>query len=618
MSGASIAGPIRVARIRSTTISTTCSRTERSTSTRVPAEQTWPALQTRLSTTVCAASSTSASAKMICGDLPPSSSVTGVRLLGRGDHHGAARRLGAGEGDAVDALVLDEPRAGLCAEAGDDVHDARRQARTRERLGQQQRAERRLLGRLGDDGVAGGERRREAAGEDLERRVERQDDRADAPRLALGVVEEPLPERDHVAADLVRETAVELEVARGRLDVALDRGQRQAAVERPERRELPDLVADLPGARDQQAATVGGAGAPPRVERGPRRLDCAIDVGRLAARNVGEVLSGRGIDDGELLAVDRSDALAADQLSLRHFEQTHALANVTAAISAVRLVRTTVAGSIPRDYGCRLMLNGKVCVVTGGARGIGRAIAATMAVRGGLVVIGDVDPAGGQETVDAITADGGQAAFVTCDVTDRAQVDELMQVAATRFGGLDVLVTAAGVHETDIAGAYKIDELPDDVWERVQDVNLRGTWWCIKAAAPHLRASERGPAVVTIGSTGSVLGHPNSAAYCSSKAGVLNLTRAAAVDLSGDGVRCNCVCPGTVRTPMIERFIDAADGDPAMLSSLAAAQLRPEMGEPEEIARLVCFLASDDASFVNGTVVVADGGKLAWRGTRAG
>jgi len=262
-------------------------------------------------------------------------------------------------------------------------------------------------------------------------------------------------------------------------------------------------------------------------------------------------------------------------------------------------------------------LSGKVCIVTGAARGIGRATAETMASRGANVIVADVNREGGEEVVEAVTVAGGTAAFVSCDMTERDQVFGLMDATEQRFGGIDVLVNNAGVHESDLYGASSVDTLPDEIWDQVMGVNLRGVWWATKACVPYLKRSTRGPAIVNAASTGGLTGMPYSAAYCASKAAVVNLTRVTAIDLAPFGIRCNCFCPGTIRTPMIERFIEATGSDPAAMSSLVDAALIPRLGEPVEIARLVCFLACDESSFINGAVHLIDGGKLAWRGSRS-
>lgn len=261
-------------------------------------------------------------------------------------------------------------------------------------------------------------------------------------------------------------------------------------------------------------------------------------------------------------------------------------------------------------------LEGKICLVTGAARGIGRATAIEMTRQGAAVVLTDVDADGLEESVTLVRDSGGEAAAFACDLTDDAAVGELVESAAAAFGGLDVLHNNAGVSESMIHGASTIETLPVEIFDRVMAINLRAVWFAIKTAAPYLRRSERGPAIVNAASVGGLYGIANSTAYCASKAAVINLTRVAAVDLAADGIRCNCYCPGAVSTPMLDDYVTAAAGDVSALSSLTAAQLIDRPGDPGEIAKLVCFLASDDSSFINGAIVPIDGGKTAWRGVR--
>lgn len=260
------------------------------------------------------------------------------------------------------------------------------------------------------------------------------------------------------------------------------------------------------------------------------------------------------------------------------------------------------------------MLDGKVCVVTGSGGGIGRATAVEMARQGARVVVSDINDDNGRESVGLVEEAGGEAHYVSCDVRDPAQVQALIGGAVDRFGGIDVLHNNAGVHETDFTTETSVDTMPDDVWQRVYEINLRGVWLTTKHAAPHLRAAKTG-AIVNASSTGGLTGYPMSPAYCSTKGAVIQLTKATAIDLAPDGVRANCYCPGAIDTPMTAKYFEAADDPEAIKAALAGSHLVPRLGTSEEVAKLVCFLASDDASFINGAAITIDGGSLAWRGT---
>ena len=261
------------------------------------------------------------------------------------------------------------------------------------------------------------------------------------------------------------------------------------------------------------------------------------------------------------------------------------------------------------------MLSEKVCVITGAAKGIGRETAIEMARRSARVVVADQDLAGANETVQTIQAAGGEGLAVACDVTSRDAIESAMEAAAAQFGGIDVLLNNAGITEATAHGPSTIETLPDEMFDRVLDVNLGGTWRATRAAIPFLKRSTRGPAIVNASSVGGFVAVPNSVAYCASKAAIINLTRSMAMDLAEYGIRCNCYCPGSIRTGMMDGFIASA-GD-AALSHLTAAQLIDRLGEPREVANVACFLASDESSFMTGSIITIDGGKFAWRGTRA-
>jgi NAD(P)-dependent dehydrogenase (short-subunit alcohol dehydrogenase family) len=258
----------------------------------------------------------------------------------------------------------------------------------------------------------------------------------------------------------------------------------------------------------------------------------------------------------------------------------------------------------------------RVCVVTGGATGIGRAAAMEMAARGGRVVVSDIDDAAGATTVAEIGAAGGEAAYVHCDVRSRDDIRALMDAAVEKYGGIDLLHNNAGVHESAFSETLTVHELDEEVWDAVYEINLRGVWLCTKYAAPHLLRSTRGPAIVNASSTGGVVGYPMASAYGATKAGVILLTKTTAIDL-GPTVRCNCYCPAAVDTPMVSKYFETAEDPDAIIKALVGSHLIPRLGRPEEIARLVCFLGSDDASWITGQSFIIDGGSLAWRGTNA-
>ncbi len=262
-------------------------------------------------------------------------------------------------------------------------------------------------------------------------------------------------------------------------------------------------------------------------------------------------------------------------------------------------------------------LDGKICIVTGAGSGMGRACAIEMAAQGGRVIVTDVNEAAASATVASIDTAGGAAAVFRCNLRKPEEIKALMGFASDRFGGIDVLHNNAAIHETDLTKQTSVEELPDEVWDAVYEVNLKAIWLTIKYAAPYLKKSPRNPAIINVASTGAFVSYPQAGAYCATKGGVLMLTKAAAVDLAPYNVRCNCYCPGAIDTPMMQKYYEAAADKKAIMSVLTGAHLIPRLGKAEEIAKLACFLASDDSSFITGAAYVIDGGTLAWRGMRA-
>lgn len=262
-----------------------------------------------------------------------------------------------------------------------------------------------------------------------------------------------------------------------------------------------------------------------------------------------------------------------------------------------------------------MRLDGLRFVITGSARGIGAATARRAAELGARVMVSDVDDDEGKRTAEAIRASGGEAAYQHCDVSDIEQARQLIEATADTFGGLDVLYNNAGISEHALTGETSLESMTPEVFDRIYQINLRGPWITAKYAAPHLRRSPRA-SIINCGSTRSVLGYPNNLGYGSTKGGVALLTKNLAVELAADNVRVNCVCPGGTRTTTMSKQLSEASDRDALERRLRSRTLVGRVGEPHEVAELVCFLASDEAAFVNGVTWLIDGGALAWRDTR--
>jgi NAD(P)-dependent dehydrogenase (short-subunit alcohol dehydrogenase family) len=241
--------------------------------------------------------------------------------------------------------------------------------------------------------------------------------------------------------------------------------------------------------------------------------------------------------------------------------------------------------------------------VTGGGSGIGRETALRCASEGATVVLGDVDSAGVEATVAAVEDLGsGTAELVELDVTDAEAVRDAVDAAADTHG-LDVMVNNAGIAQSN----DPLEEVSLEERDRIVDINANGVWNGCRAAIPHLKAQGSG-AIVNVASLAGVAGQPWSAAYAMTKGGVAKLTRSIAWELGRHGVRANAVCPGFTDTPMVQGGLEERDDPEAAREALERRYALKRLGEPEEIAAAICFLASDDASFVTGHELVVDGG----------
>jgi NAD(P)-dependent dehydrogenase (short-subunit alcohol dehydrogenase family) len=263
-----------------------------------------------------------------------------------------------------------------------------------------------------------------------------------------------------------------------------------------------------------------------------------------------------------------------------------------------------------------MAVNGKVCIVTGAAQGIGRSVAIKLAQEGAeAVVIADVNTVGGEQTAELVRAAGSRASFIETDLADADAIRRLPTTVAAEFGHLDVLVNNAGIIDSALSANASLETLEEPIWDLVMMVNLKATWLMMKHCAPLLRASTLGPSIVNTASVCALTGYPGVTAYGASKAAIVQLTKDAAVALA-PVVRVNCFSPGSVDTPMRQRVLDSAVDKEAAERRMALNHLIPRAGHPEEIANVVEFLASDASSFMTGTNILVDGGTLAWRGSR--
>jgi NAD(P)-dependent dehydrogenase (short-subunit alcohol dehydrogenase family) len=249
-------------------------------------------------------------------------------------------------------------------------------------------------------------------------------------------------------------------------------------------------------------------------------------------------------------------------------------------------------------------LAGKTAVVTGAGSGIGRAAAVLFAREGAAVAVVDLNAEAAKDTAGEIAASGGTALPVVANVADRLQVTSAFEQIRNEYRRVDVLYNNAGVNS---AGSV-IDATEDD-WDRSFAVNAKGTFLCSQAAAPDMVAAGGG-SIINQGSVAALAGIANFASYCAAKGAVVALTRSMSVDLAPRGVRVNVICPGTVYTPLMEPMLRArGGGDMAAGLALTVAKYPiGRLGTPEDIAAVALFLASDDSSFMTGSVVTADGG----------
>ena len=248
-----------------------------------------------------------------------------------------------------------------------------------------------------------------------------------------------------------------------------------------------------------------------------------------------------------------------------------------------------------------MLLDGKVCLITGSGGGIGREAAVLFAREGAKVVVNDVSEDGGNETVSLVQSAGGEAVFVAGDVSDDEQVRALFDRAVERYGRLDVSYHNAGIMHPDDTSPV---DTPLEVWERTIDINLKGVFLCCRHAIPKL-IEAGGGSIINVASFVALMGAANpQIAYTASKGGVLSLTREIAVQYARQGIRANALCPGPVRTALLDYLLQDETKRQNRLNHIPMNRF----ADAEDIARGALFLASDLSSYVTGTEFVVDGG----------
>ena len=244
--------------------------------------------------------------------------------------------------------------------------------------------------------------------------------------------------------------------------------------------------------------------------------------------------------------------------------------------------------------------DGKVAIVTGAAKGIGEAAARRLADSGASVALLDVDEKAGKATAASIQ----KSEFHLCDVSSSEQVEGAVDAVVRRFGRVDIVVSNAGIQEYgDVVGTG------EELWDRVLNINLKGCFLISKYSVPHMLKRGSG-AIVVVGSVQSMSAIGGSAAYVTAKHGLLGLVRAMALDYAQKGIRVNCVCPGAIDTPML-RWAASLDPNPQkVIETCDRMHAMGRIGQPEEVASAIAYLASDAASFITGAALLVDGGML--------
>ncbi len=251
-----------------------------------------------------------------------------------------------------------------------------------------------------------------------------------------------------------------------------------------------------------------------------------------------------------------------------------------------------------------MRLENKVAIITGGGSGIGETAARLFSKEGAAVMLADINLQAARDVASSINAEGGRAAAIETDVTTGASAEQMVRATLENFGRVDILFNNAG---NEAFGT--VIDTDEATWDKIFAVHVRGAFLCSKHAVPAMIEGKRGGAVINVSSVAGLIGLMKMSAYCAAKGAIIALTRQMAVDFAPHGIRVNCIAPGTTMTPLGKRLIQ--NDTPEMLERRLSRYPMHRFGEPEEIARAVLFLASDDSSYATGMCLTVDGGLTA-------
>lgn len=253
-----------------------------------------------------------------------------------------------------------------------------------------------------------------------------------------------------------------------------------------------------------------------------------------------------------------------------------------------------------------MRLNNKVAIITGAGSGIGAATAVMFGKEGARVVVADIEQKKGMDTVDLIRSENGEAIFIHVDVSRADSIEKMVKSTIETYGKLDILVNNVGIY----LQANVVDTSEKD-WDRILDVNLKGVFLCCKYSIPEMIKGGKGGVIVNVGSEAGIVGIKKQVAYNVSKGGIIALTKSIAVDFAADNVRANCVCPGTTETALMKDALSKAPDPKRAYRELEEVRPANRLGQPEEIAAGILYLASDESSYATGAILSIDGGYTA-------